>query len=270
MNNPAAKNHRLFTIITGLLLVLPGCGGQPKATEQTTSQSGGGDPLVEAIAAVDERTPVANEGAASATTDVTPEVSISDDAFRFAAESGRVEKVEAALKAGIDVNTVDRGTQFTALHLAAHEGHLPVIKVLLKHKANVDPLAQNDLTPLHLAAYNGRSECVALLLQFGAKVDPRDREGKTPLTHACTGPVEDALEFEKTVKLLLDAGAEINAKESTEGFTPLMMAAGLGNVEIVKILLRANADKSLLDNDGDSALSHAQTKGYVDIIKLLE
>jgi ankyrin repeat protein len=155
---------------------------------------------------------------------------ISNDAFRLAAYEGNIETVRNAIKSGADVNAA-----------------APV----------------KSLTALHMAAYNGHSEIVKLLLEHGATIDCRDDEGKTPLIHACTGP------FAKTVEILLDAGADVNAKDSTEAFTPLMMGAGLGQTEVVKVLLRHNADKSMLDDDDESALDHARNSGHTGIVELL-
>lgn len=156
---------------------------------------------------------------------------ISDEAFRLAAYEGRRETVLQALESGTDVNAAD---------------------------------SVKALTALHMAAYNGHSELVSLLLQHNAVVDCRDDEGKTPLLHASTGP------FAPTVEILLDAGADLNAAESTEAFTPLMMAAGLGNLDVVKVLLARGADKTLLDEDQDQAIDHARNSGHVEIVKLLE
>ena len=159
------------------------------------------------------------------------EPQISADAFRMAAYEGRTETVRKALESGADVNAAD---------------------------------PSKSLTALHMAAYNGHSKIVELLLEHDATIDCRDTEGKTPLTHACTGP------FAETVEILVKAGADINAKESTESFTPLMMAAGLGQTDVVKVLLRHDADKSVVDDDQESAIDHARNGGHAEIVKLLQ
>ncbi len=161
--------------------------------------------------------------------DATP-MRMTDDAFRFAAYEGKLDEVREGLTAGNNVNALD---------------------------------PEKRLTPLHMAAYNGNTEVVKLLLEHGATLDARDIEGKTPLLHACTGP------FVETVKLLIDKGADVNAIEATEAFSPLMMAAGLGQIDIVKVLLAHNANKELRDNDGDTALTHAETSKHAEIAQLL-
>jgi hypothetical protein len=203
----------------------------------------GTDPLAQPVAKEDAESQVTASDSSGGTATTPPDgvaenakptkpvARMSDEAFRMAAYEGRIESVRKGIEAGSDVNAAD-----------------PV----------------KSLTPLHMAAYNGHSDVVTLLLEHDAEVDCRDDEGKTPLIHACTGP------FAKAVEVLLDAGAELNAKESTESFTPLMMAAGLGQTEVVELLLSRNADKSILDEDKDMAIDHARNEGHAAIVKLLE
>jgi ankyrin repeat protein len=49
-----------------------------------------------------------------------------------------------------------------------------------------------------------------------------------------------------------------------------MFAAGLGQTEVVELLLSRNADKSILDEDKDMAIDHARNGGHAAIVKLLE
>ena len=156
---------------------------------------------------------------------------ISAEAFRLAAYEGDLARVRSAVEGGMDVNGFD-----------------PTQK----------------LTALHMAAYNGHTAIVQYLLQQGAEVDSRDGEKKTPLIHACTGP------FAATVKALIQAGADLNAKDGTESFTPLMMAAGLGEAEVVDILLANNASVDQKDEDQDTAIDHARNAGHEAIVKKLE
>ncbi len=156
---------------------------------------------------------------------------LTDDAFRFAAYEGKIDTVREGIEAGNNVNATD---------------------------------PEKHLSPLHMAAYNGHVDVIELLLKHGATLDARDSEGKTPLLHASTGP------FVEAVELLIDRGADVNTTETTEAFTPLMMAAGLGQTAVVKVLLAHKANRDLLDNDGDSALKHAENSGHADIVALLK
>lgn len=55
----------------------------------------------------------------------------------FAACRGDAKGVEDLLNEGIDVNSIDLDGR-TGLHIAACEGHVPVVKLLLTRKANID------------------------------------------------------------------------------------------------------------------------------------
>ncbi|MCO8122956.1 ankyrin repeat domain-containing protein [Stieleria sp. TO1_6] len=146
---------------------------------------------------------------------------------------------------------------------AALNGKQRVVQVCLDDNIDVNDADVNGFTALAMAAYNGHDEIVKLLLKKNATVDVRDAEGKTPLIHASSGP------YPTTVQLLLDAGADINAVDSGEHFTPLMMAAALGNIEVVKVLLASGAKRDLVDADGESAADFAQTEGNDKILELL-
>ena len=48
-----------------------------------------------------------------------------------------------------------------------------------------------------------------------------------------------------------------------------MMAAGLDQLEIVKILLASKADKDAVDTDNDKAIDHARRENLSQIVELL-
>lgn len=55
----------------------------------------------------------------------------------FMACRGDVRGVEGLLNEGIDVNSINLDGR-TALHIAASEGHVGVVKLLLTREANID------------------------------------------------------------------------------------------------------------------------------------
>lgn len=71
------------------------------------------------------------------------------------------------------------------------------------------------------------------------------------------------------IRPLIRAGANVNHRNN-DGFTPLMYAAGAGNIHDVKALLAAGADKSAKSVLGETALSRAQRGQYSGIIQLLK
>ena len=94
----------------------------------------------------------------------------------------------------------------------------------------------------------------------------RERVGLTLLT-AAAGPGQIGL-----VKLLLAAGADVNAKSAVDLFgkicTPLMAAAEGGWTEIVPILLEAGADVNA-SVEGKTALDFAIENRHADVVDLL-
>ena len=68
----------------------------------------------------------------------------------------------------------------------------------------------------------------------------------------------------KIVKLLLEKGADVNAK-----MTALMLAAANGHTEIIKLLLEKGADVNAKNKYGSTALMFAAANGRTEIVQIL-
>ena len=77
------------------------------------------------------------------------------------------------------------------------------------------------------------------LLQQGGDANSSDGEGRTALHYAaaCSTSQHSA----QCLKVLIEHGAKVNVEYSNKKITPLMCAAGSGRVDLVDILLEANA-----------------------------
>jgi len=73
----------------------------------------------------------------------------------------------------------------------------------------------------------------------------------------------------QTVKALLDAGIDVNAKGNA-GMTALMHASRNNHIDCVKILISARADVRIKNELGRTALKIAEGNGYHEIVKLLK
>ncbi len=73
----------------------------------------------------------------------------------------------------------------------------------------------------------------------------------------------------ETIKMLIDAGADINIKDKENGNTPLMWAAFKGNVEAVKLLLSAKANVNLKNKKNETAYTIAVNKGNQEVADLI-
>jgi ankyrin repeat protein len=95
----------------------------------------------------------------------------------------------------------------------------------------------------------------------GADVNSAEGDGTTALHWAA-----DRGDLE-LVKMLLRAGANIRATTRLGGFTPLLMAARNGNAAIIEALLNAGADVNGATTTGTTALMFAAASGQVDAVQ---
>ena len=155
--------------------------------------------------------------------------------------------------------------QSPPLHDAAKQGDIAAIRALLDAGAAVDETSgEGSLTALLVATLEGHTKAVRLLLVAGANVEAESGQGETPLTMAA-GSGNVGL-----IKLLLRAGADINreTKIHNEWNTPLTMAARKrGNVLAVIALLRAGANVNTRAIGG--ALYQSAAEGDVEVLTAL-
>ena len=154
----------------------------------------------------------------------------------------------------------DDGTTFSgeggALQLAAREGHVDVMELLLEAGGSVDLRDDTASTPLMTAAVHDRVAAVQLLLKAGADVNARAEAGKTPLLEVAwslefrRGPehakqkAAEAADHEEVARLLLEAGANVDDSDPN-GMTSLMLAAYQGDTAVAHQLLLAGASTEL-------------------------
>ena len=72
----------------------------------------------------------------------------------------------------------------------------------------------------------------------------------------------------ESVKKFIDYGANVN--EKSNGMTPLMFAARYNKVEIIKLLLSKGARLDVKDENGFTALKHAELSNANEAIQLLK
>lgn len=134
-----------------------------------------------------------------------------------AAKAGDLKRVQQLVKDGADLEAaLPRGE--TPLIVAALEGQTQVVKFLIERGAAIQARNDRGFTALHAAAYRGHPPVAELLIANGINVnDAENRFKATPLHLAAEDNRKDVVE------LLLDKGAELEAKEGN-GYTPLTKA----------------------------------------------
>ena len=114
------------------------------------------------------------------------------------------------------------------------------------------------------AAALGEVQLLKQLLEGGTDVAARSSDGFTPLHLAAF------FNQPEVVSLLLDKGAEVNAvADNPSRVCPLHSAAACGAVEIVKQLLESGADANAAQHGGWTALQSAAKHGNQDMVDLL-
>lgn len=191
-----------------------------------------------------------------------------ETALTVAANRDNLEIVKLLINADAEVNVItdimDRG--FSPLSRAVIKNNLDIVTVLLE--AGADPnLGGHDEGEylVKTAIKNSNRDMVNSLLSFGANIDPhilheveikdasvldalieagadleaRDAEGKTPLMTAALS------NWESTVKILIQAGADVNAEK--DGYTALTQFFNIPNPNIIEPLLLAGAKPTAKD-----------------------
>ena len=156
-----------------------------------------------------------------------------DKEIILAAENGNLSEVKTLLEKGANVNAM--GPNSGAIHVAAFNGHLEIVQLLLKNKADTNVQDKQGYYPLQLAASKGHLAICNSLIKAGANIEAATLAGGTALHVAA------ASNFGPVLNTLIKAGANIEA-EDQEGNTPLSTAAALGRHNIVKALLKVGAN----------------------------
>lgn len=171
----------------------------------------------------------------------------------------------------------------TALLYAARDGHLPLARLLLDARADVNLADANAISPLLMAITNDHMDVARLLVERGADVNAADFWGRTPLfsaveirnrdyTRGNEHGIDRAAALEM-VKLLLDRGANPNARTkeippirrwvtslgdltwiNMIGQTPFIRASMSGDITTMRLLLERGADPKITTVGGTTAL----------------
>lgn len=150
----------------------------------------------------------------------------------------------------------------TALHRAAEDGDMEILKLLLDLRVGVDEKNPYGKTALILAAKIGHLAIGQVLLEREANIETKDNAGRPALHWAVV------FGHQGFVQLLLDRGANLAASDNV-GRTALHLAAGKGFLHMVQLLLDRNADITLKDIDGKTALHWASHNRHLDVARLL-
>ncbi len=225
-----------------------------------------------------------------------------------AIRSGSTNLVELLLRAGADPNLPGR-IEFERSRLGGGSGgastNLPlefacsynqpeIVRLLLQFKA--DPNGTDLLGQPFIFQGLLNLDILKILLEAGADANAVEspsgriaRPGETPLLMAArnrfirsSARPDRSYEISRegdlaAARLLIDHGANVNARRPSDGATPLHAAVGTDNRELVELLLASKADVNAGDNQGKNALdwtkqrigSRPPNKAETDTVELL-
>ena len=154
------------------------------------------------------------------------------------------------LAAGAEVNLNNQGAKATAMAKSAFYGNCRAVEFLIAAGADVNATTQDDVTVLIASVMNTEDNCEDLMERIGSLY------------------VTEFHRHDRCVKLLLAAGADVNAAD-TFGTSALMNAATNGYKECVRRLIGAGADVNGKDTTGKTALHFASQRLELDCADLL-
>lgn len=191
----------------------------------------------------------------------------------IAANYGHVDMVELLVKHGAKIDDHETTLSRTPLHNAAHRGHKAVVELLLKCGADIEAKDCRDNTALSIACTMGHTEVVTALLEHGANPNHASKDGGTPLQNICamgniallklilkpqykldvnaqgTNGVTPLMAALTTApkpyllaQMLIEAGADVNIAEEQYHATPLLLAIGRNDADLVTLLIKNGAN----------------------------
>ncbi|WP_395059668.1 ankyrin repeat domain-containing protein [Polaromonas sp.] len=191
---------------------------------------------------------------------------------------------------------------YQGLHAAAHHGDVARIEKLIGTKADLNARDGNGRTPIHVATFAKQRGAIGALVKAGANINLLDKDRYDGVT------IASVADDEETLRVLLSLGASAKLITSRYDGTALIAAAHLGHDGVVRqliaagapldhvnnlhwtaaieavvlgdggprhqktlqALIAAGANLQLTDRLGNTPLQLAKSRGYVEMIRMLE
>jgi len=181
--------------------------------------------------------------------------------LHYSAAFGLVDTTAQLLSKGADPTLPDKLGN-TPLFWAASNGHLEIVRVLLKNDQWNVPNFIGD-SVLHVAVRKRQLNIISELILRGAMIDIQNNEGETPLHIAV---IEGYIEI---VKYLLEAGARADLF-TIDGCSPIHYSAFTSSYEILKIITKQSLHYlNSQDEYGDTVVHWAVRENDRQILKML-
>ncbi|KAI1115069.1 ankyrin repeat-containing domain protein [Nemania sp. NC0429] len=161
----------------------------------------------------------------------------------------------------IDLNQRDHNGN-TALHDIVDDTPLSVVRALVNAGADFNIANNKNYTPFLVCLDTGNVEVAKYLLSKNASLN---NTAISPLHLTCRGTKLES------IKLLVEAGMDVNKVDDRTGETPLYahLAMGRANLEVVQYLIASGADVNKIGGELKYPIIEACASSGEDIIRLL-
>lgn len=198
--------------------------------------------------------------------------------------------------------TAAEAARYAGLHAAAQRGDAAAIRTLAGSGTNLDARDSHGRTALHVATFARQRDAIRALARAGAGLNLLEDDRYDAVT------IASVADDEETLRLLLSLGASARQVTSRYDGTALIAAAHLGHDGVVrqliaagapldhvnnlhwtaviesivlgdggprhqatlKALVEAGANLQLADRQGTTPLHLARSRGYAEMVKMLE
>lgn len=162
-------------------------------------------------------------------------------------------------------------TRQTALHKAASEGHMDIIRLILAHDSTLVAVEDDEgNTPLHVAALADHVDAVRFLLEYTVTEQPsaclqvraRNKRGQTTL-HCLLDPLQPSSPIDRSRVMKSwyndypDAPVDTNSQTAWHRLTGYKLEIRRERLEIIRMLLDHCALVDAIDENGDTPLHAA-------------
>jgi ankyrin repeat protein len=172
--------------------------------------------------------------------------------------SGSLDEAVRSLENGGDPNP--SGEDFPPVVVAAGQGALHILQLLINLGADVDATDISGISALSKACGACHTEAVRLLLENGAQVT------QDAFMSASIHKPREILHLLHKAQL---TQGEPSVSKSLRKGEKLLVAAADQNIELVKDLLESNTDVNSVDKDGAPVILWASRRGNTELVKLL-
>ncbi|XP_041932384.1 transient receptor potential cation channel, subfamily N, member 1 [Alosa sapidissima] len=219
--------------------------------------------------------------------DVNAEQENGETAMHVAARHGSLQMLRSLIEEGGDLTWKSKAGE-NPLHVAVRHCHAPIVEEILSYLTRERSLDraqccvrqqnQRGETSLHLAAElrkdsvheNGEDVLIVrTLMEYDANVTETTRELRETPLHYCARVGNTAVLQEILRGVAASCLQMAVNKHAKNGWSPLLLAAERGHLEVVRILLQNHARVDVFDEDGKAALHLAAENGHEDIADLL-